>query len=144
MPTSCRARIFPTSVSATSSGSRALLLAALVLATAGCSSSDSTSPSLPTVADDGGSDGDGALLSGTTELDGPCLYLVDDAGLRWLPVFREGTSTLSASGTLTFGDVEYDVGDQVSLGGGESLPSRLEFVSPPLAACDTTNLWLTN
>jgi hypothetical protein len=65
-----------------------------------------------------GSGGPEALLVGTlVRVDG-CVYVDDEFGDRWLPVFPSGSVAWSDHDLMLFGR-PYQLGDPIGLGGGE-------------------------
>jgi len=65
-----------------------------------------------------------ALLQGELAMQDGCLYVIGSEGGRTLAVFpRSLTSWDEATQTLTYGDVEFNVGDQISAGGGWTAPA---------------------
>lgn len=90
-------------------------------------------------------EGDSALLRGTLEVDGGCLYITGEGGERWLAAFPSpGTSWDPESRSVRVGDKVLPVGSQGRFGGGESKrgPAGLPWVQAPSAECDGAKIWL--
>jgi len=100
--------------------------------------------SLPTHRDWGGSS-PGALQAGRLTLAGNCISLVDDqTAEKWLVVWQPGTSRNGAEIVGPGGSELAQIGDEVSIGGGEydagSVVSQL--TAPITPECQTDLYWL--
>jgi hypothetical protein len=99
----------------------------LVGGTVGCGGSNQATPPdvfLPTGLRSG-SGGLAALAEGTLILDNGCVWLEQDGGNRYLPIWPKETAVLEVNGALVISvrDERYSIGTRLLLGGGES-PSR--------------------
>jgi hypothetical protein len=98
-------------------------------------------PVLPTVESDEPG-GFGALLSGALVVEDRCLYLVDEFGVRWLPVFKADTVSWERD-TLVYRGQRFEIGERLWVGGGEaSAPGNFPFLQAPHDSCDVRNIWL--
>lgn len=104
---------------------------------------------LPTYEDEPGQASLQALVEGTLDVDGPCLYLATEAD-RYLPIWPASKTQWNAdANTLRFDGYTYRVGETIKLGGGEirSEPAGPGFGSmvsgtAPASDCDTSLGWL--
>ena len=115
-------------------------LLALPVVVAACSASGG----LPTHRDWGG-DSPAALQAGRLALSGDCVSLVDPrTGGTWLVVWPPGTSRNGIDIVSSGGNVLAQIGDEVSLVGGEydagSIGSQL--ATPISSACQLGTYWL--
>lgn len=121
--------------------SAALLVLALPLVVIACGAP--VRSNLPTHVDWGGSS-PAARQSGLLVLSGDCVSLVDKQGGAWLVVWQPGTSRSDAGIADSSGKVMAQIGDEVSIVGGEyhddSIGSQL--IAPVSAACRTDRYWL--
>ncbi|MBD5784902.1 hypothetical protein IF650_01795 [Cellulosimicrobium terreum] len=89
--------------------------------------------------------GNDALLEGVLTVEDGCVYVADETGTRWLPVFNDdlvgwdGTTLRTAGGT-------YVDGDPVALGGGVLVEGAPAGWTPPdgvhvPVSCETTDVW---
>jgi hypothetical protein len=121
-----------------------LLMIYVILMVVGCSSANeepSNEPVLPTV-EAGEPGGPGGLLVGELMLVNRCLYLVNPSGVRWLPVFYEGTVSWERGALVLYGQ-RFEVGERLWVGGGEgAVPGNFRFLQAPHDSCDTRNVWM--
>lgn len=120
---------------------RAACLGALFLASS-CSAAGAADPLALYPADP---EGHAALLQGTLEMEGPCLYIVGEGGERWLAAFpAPGTSWNPEDRTVRVGDRALRVGETGAFGGGESRSGAdaISWVKPPAESCDASQIWL--
>lgn len=121
---------------------RPLLLVALAAWVIGCTIAESN---LPTYARTAG--GPAALLTGELALDDDCLIVVGPEDFTWLVVWprnysmREGTLLRDGSSAIA------QVGDVVSIGGGEYKAEHYDFLRTELGAmipesCRRDRYWL--
>jgi hypothetical protein len=85
-----------------------------------------------------------ARLAGTLSLEDRCLYLIDPAGKRWLPLFRApGTVWDGAARTLTLGSRSFRPGDSIQLSGQPlgRVEDTSQWVHRP-SGCDISAVWL--
>lgn len=91
--------------------------------------------------------GEGAILVGRLELEGPCLYVVDEGGARWLAAWPfPGTTWDAASTSVNLRGTRLAVGETGSFGGGEARldPSNIDsfdWVALPPEECLVANAW---
>lgn len=89
--------------------------------------------------------GDDALLYGTLELQGRCLYVTPGPGERYLPIFPRDSSFSPATGRLVVLGKTFHVGQQFRSGGsgryGVEL-ERLNLITQPDPSCSTTHVWI--
>lgn len=93
----------------------------------------------------GSAEGDAALLRGTLEQDGPCLYIRGDDGGRWLAAFPSPDTRWDAAGRAVYiGGAAVRVGDAAAFGGGERTDGGgpLPWVRPPDPSCDGSRIWM--
>jgi len=113
--------------------------------TSSCSSGGSASP---LALYPGNPEGRTALLRGTLEMEGRCLYIAGEGGERWLAAFPSpGTTWNPEDRSVRVGDKVLRVGATGRFGGGESKeskrgPSAFPWVQAPNAACDSSKIWV--
>jgi hypothetical protein len=86
-----------------------------------------------------------ASLTGQLALDGPCLYVVDGASVRWLPIWPAGEAYGVSNGVLSGSAGAFAVGDLVVLAGAEypgPEVGSLHLDTPIDHACQGGNDWL--
>lgn len=99
----------------------------------------------PVVLYPGSAEGDAALLRGTLEQEGTCLYIRAEGGERWLAAFPSpGTSWNSKDRSVRVNGRVLRVGEAGGFGGGERKDGlgALAWVQAPAAACDPSQIWL--
>lgn len=87
-----------------------------------------------------------ARRSGRLAVSGGCLMLTGEGGSATLPIFPEGSASLSADGTaLSFGGKRYAVGDSIELSGGaiSAKEAGRRGIVPP-AGCPAEAMFLVN
>ncbi|MCB7135951.1 hypothetical protein [Cellulosimicrobium marinum] len=89
--------------------------------------------------------GDDALLDARLAVEDGCVYVTDDFGTRWLPVFSSDLVGWDGE-TLSVPGGSYTDGDVVALAGGALVEDAPDDWNPPdglhvPAACVTTNVW---
>jgi hypothetical protein len=89
-----------------------------------------------------------ALLKGELVAEGRCLYIIGhEFGDKWFPVFPSNSVTWDGS-TLTWRNERFEIGDSVSLGGGEISGDKfrrgLEFLQEPDGSCDVRHVWMVS
>lgn len=92
----------------------ALLLVMLVACGGGAEAQDSVAAYEPH-----GEGGNTALLEGTLTREDDCFYVDTREGDRFLPVFPTDSVETSGS-TLAYAGTDYEPGQRIALGGGES------------------------
>lgn len=89
-----------------------------------------------------------ALFGGIVRIEAGCVYVIDGS-IRKLPVIPQGSVSWNAGGTtFAYRGKTYSDGATISLGGGEGrggdeLPASF-FSTPPLAGCDTSEMWIVS
>lgn len=98
--------------------------------------------SLPTILDVSSFLGN-TFLQGELVADGSCVYFQEEAGERYLPVFKSGAASATTAG-LVIDRYEFLFSDRevVQFGGGETSEDQLEFETMPHDSCDTTLMWV--
>ena len=139
------------------SGTGILLALIAIIALAGCSVTDSPTPTVgsPAVDDASGPllplypDATGAFpaaqLIGHLLVEDRCLYVVDehDPGTRWLVLLPP--DTIWDTDSLVLRGQRYSPGDRLEVGGGERPSNKLQSLSQlPDPSCDTTDVWLVS
>ena len=85
-----------------------------------------------------------ARLSGRLSLQDNCVYVVNERGQRWLPLFRSpGTDWNAASQTLSIGSRSFRSGDDIQLSGGSlgAVTDTSRWINRP-PGCDLSSVWL--
>jgi hypothetical protein len=89
-------------------------------------------------------EGHHALVEGTLERDGECLYIVGGSGERWLAAFPSpGTTWDATRQVVRVGENAVAVGEVAAFAGGETRgdASGVQWVEPPGATCDQSGIW---
>lgn len=81
-----------------------------------------------------------ALFWGTLQLADGCLVVVDEYGRAVVPVFKAGVTTWDGE-VLTRAGERYELGDEISMGGGTSSASDPDLVVPESCPADA-EVWL--
>lgn len=83
------------------------------------------------------------FLQGELKADGSCVYFQEEAGDRYLPIFKSGTGSATTEG-LVIDQHEFLFSDRevVQFGGSEMNEDQLEFETMPHDSCDTTLIWV--
>ncbi len=89
--------------------------------------------------------GDDALLDGTLEVQGRCLYVTAGPGQRTLPIFPRDSSFSPATGRLVVLGKTFHVGQQFRSGGsgdGPEYMNLMNLITQPDPSCSTTHVWI--
>lgn len=87
----------------------------------------------------------GADLPGRLEVDGPCLFLLGDAGNRWLPIWPAGEAYRVDGGILSGQAGAFRIGALVTLTGtafAGVAPGSVQALGPVAPACAAAEWWL--
>jgi hypothetical protein len=116
----------------------------LLLVLSGCSEDDDPLDRVATYEPEG-EGGDSALLTGIVVLEGGCFYVEVPRGDRLLPLFPDDTVEINGD-TLSYHELEYTAGDELSLGGGRLPPgSEVARQASIPDGCDTDlDLWVVS
>jgi len=120
---------------------RAIVVAAAVLLMASCGL-DGADEGLATYKRTG-SGGHAALLSGTLTLTDGCLYVVDEFGASWVPVFPRGEARLR-DGELTYANRTVPIGQVAELGGGQFSGTNPDVDWEVPEGCRTEQMWIVS
>jgi len=122
------------------SGSALTLTLVTMLSLAACSDGAPT----PLALYPASAEGHNALVEGSLQLEGECLYIAAAGGERWLAAFpTPGTTWDATRQVVRVGEHAVPVGEVAEFAGGETRrdASGVEWVEPPGEACDRSGIW---